>query len=90
MRAKHFEGIYLTATGAFYPGEAVANDRIDDYVAPLNGTSSRLKRRILAENGIEQRYYSTGPDGATRFGAAQMAAEPSAPVWATRRLRLPT
>ena len=75
MRARHFEEIYLTATGAFYPGEAVGNDRIDDYVAPLNGTSSRLKRRILAENGIEHRYYSTGPDGATRFGAAQMAAE---------------
>lgn len=70
----HFNSVYLTATGAFFPGEPVDNDRIDEFVAPLNGTSPRLKRRILAENGIEQRYYSTGPDGKTRFGATQMAA----------------
>lgn len=71
----HFDGVFVNSTGAFYPGEAVGNDRIDEYIAPLNGTSSRLKRRILAENGIEHRYYSTGPDGTTRFGAAHMAAE---------------
>ena len=75
MRPHHYRNVYVTATGAFYPGEPVGNDRIDDYIAPLNGTSARLKRRILAENGIAQRYYSTGPDGQTRFGAAHMAAE---------------
>ena len=75
MRPQHYRDVYVTATGAFYPGEPVGNDRIDEYIAPLNGTSTRLKRRILAENGIEQRYYSTGPDGQTRFGAAHMAAE---------------
>jgi 3-oxoacyl-[acyl-carrier-protein] synthase III len=73
MLAPHFTGVYVTATGAFYPGEPVGNDRIDEYVAPLNGASPRLKRRILAENGIQQRYYATGPDGKTRYGAAQMA-----------------
>ena len=71
----HFDAVYITATGAFFPGEPVDNDHIDDFVAPLNGTSPRLKRRILAENGIERRYYSTGPDGKTRFAATQMAAE---------------
>lgn len=75
MHAHHFSGVYINSTGAFYPGEPVGNDRIDEYIAPLNGTSSRLKRRILAENGIEHRYYSTGPDGTTRYGAAHMAAE---------------
>lgn len=75
MPAPPFNGVYVTATGAFYPGEPVDNDQIDDYVAPLNGGSSRLKRRILAENGIKQRYYSTGPSGETRFSAARMAAE---------------
>jgi 3-oxoacyl-[acyl-carrier-protein] synthase-3 len=72
---QHFESVYLNATGAFYPGEPVGNERIDDYVAPLNGASARIKRSILAENGIEQRYYATGPDGATRFSAASMAAQ---------------
>lgn len=74
MRVEAFRNVYVNATGAFYPGEAVDNARIDDYIAPLNPGSARLKRRILAQNGIEQRYYSVGPDGRTRFSAAQMAA----------------
>jgi 3-oxoacyl-[acyl-carrier-protein] synthase-3 len=69
-----FKNVYINATGAFYPGEPVDNAHIDDYIAPLNPGSSRLKRRILAENGIQQRYYSVGPDGRTRFSAAHMAA----------------
>jgi 3-oxoacyl-[acyl-carrier-protein] synthase-3 len=75
MRLQHFNNVYVTATGSFFPGEPVRNDRIDDYIAPLNGASRRIKRKILAENGIECRYYSTGPDGKTRYGAAQMAVE---------------
>src|SRR5690606_36155395 len=75
MRIDHFDGVYVTATGAFYPGEPVTNDDIDRYVAPLNGASSRIKRRILAENGIRQRYYSTDRHGTTRYSAARMAAE---------------
>ena len=69
-----FRSVYVNATGAFYPGEPVDNAHIDDYIAPLNPGSSRLKRRILAENGIQQRYYSTGTDGKTRYSAVQMAA----------------
>lgn len=75
VRSPHFGAVYVTSTGAFFPGEPVGNDRIDEFVAPLNATSARLKRRILADNGIEHRYYATGPDGETRFGASQMAAE---------------
>jgi 3-oxoacyl-[acyl-carrier-protein] synthase-3 len=69
-----FKNVYINATGAFYPGEPVDNAHIDDYIAPLNPGSSRLKRRILADNGIQQRYYSVGRDGRTRFSAAHMAA----------------
>lgn len=74
MNLTPFKNVYINATGAFYPGEPVDNAHIDDYIAPLNPGSSRLKRRILAENGIRQRYYSVGPDGRTRFSAAHMAA----------------
>ncbi len=88
MRPHHYDHVYVTATGAFYPGEPVGNDRIDEFVAPLNSTSPRLKRRILAENGIEQRYYSTGADGHTRFGAAHMAAEAIRACLGTARITL--
>ena len=74
MNLTPFRNVYVNATGAFYPGEPVDNAHIDDYIAPLNPGSSRLKRRILAENGIQQRYYSVGPDGKTRYSAAHMAA----------------
>jgi 3-oxoacyl-[acyl-carrier-protein] synthase-3 len=70
----HYRSVYVNATGAFYPGESVDNAHIDDYVAPLNPGSARLKRRILAENGIQQRYYAVGTDGRTRFSTAHMAA----------------
>lgn len=69
-----FRNVYINSTGAFYPGDPVDNDHIDEYIAPLNPGSSRLKRRILAENGIRQRYYSVGADGTTRYSAAHMAA----------------
>ena len=74
MNLAPFKNVYINATGAFYPGAPVDNAHIDEYIAPLNPGSSRLKRRILAENGIRQRYYSVGPDGRTRFSAAHMAA----------------
>ena len=74
MNPSAFRSVYVNATGAFYPGEPVDNAHLDDYIAPLNPGSSRLKRCILAENGIQQRYYSVGADGQTRFSAAHMAA----------------
>lgn len=74
MNTAAFRNVYINATGAFYPGEPVDNAHIDDYIAPLNPGSARLKRRILAENGIKQRYYSIGINGETRYSAAHMAA----------------
>ena len=46
---RHFSSVYLNATGAYYPGEPVGNERIDEYVAPINGASARIKRSILAD-----------------------------------------
>lgn len=74
MNSTAFRNVYINATGAFYPGEPVDNAHIDDYIAPLNPGSARLKRRILAENGIQQRYYSVGTNGETRYSSAHMAA----------------
>lgn len=56
------------------PGEPVPNERMDAYIAPLDRMSERIKRRILAENGIRTRHYAIDEDGATRHTNAQMAA----------------
>ncbi|KAF5298693.1 hypothetical protein FQA39_LY19213 [Lamprigera yunnana] len=72
-RAKHSRPVYVQSAGMYMPGAAVSNDGMDAYVAPLNRLSERIKRRILAENGITQRYYATAPDGSTTVSNAQMA-----------------
>lgn len=69
-----FNRVYLESAGYFMPGEPVSNDAMDSYIAPLNRMSSRIKSRILAENGIKQRYYAIDPEGQTVFTNAQLAA----------------
>lgn len=69
-----FQRVYLQSAGAFLPGAPVNNEQMDDYIAPLNRLSQRIKRRILAENGIRERYYAIDAEGRTVFSNAQLAA----------------
>ncbi len=68
-----FERTWIQGTGRFLPGAPVDNDGMDDYIAPLSKVSARIKRRILAENGIRSRHYAIDPDGRTVHGCAAMA-----------------
>ena len=70
-----FERVYVDAAAYFLPGEPVSNEQMDQYIAPLNKMSDRIKRRILAENGIKQRHYAIDAEGNTRWSNAAMAAE---------------
>ncbi|RZL66458.1 MAG: 3-oxoacyl-ACP synthase [Variovorax sp.] len=69
-----FQNVTLQSAGFFMPGAPVDNERMDDFIAPLNRMSQRIKRRILAENGILQRYYAIDAEGRTVFSNAQLAA----------------
>lgn len=69
-----YSNVYLQSAGMFLPGAPVDNDGMDAYVAPLNRISGRIKRRILAENGIQTRHYAIDGEGATVLSNAQMAA----------------
>jgi len=69
-----FDRVYLQSAGYFMPGAPVSNEQMDAYIAPLNRMSSRIQRRILAENGIRERYYAIDAEGATVFSNAQLAA----------------
>ena len=66
---------YITRTHAHYPGPAIGNEQMDDYIAPLGQRCERMKRRILGENGILQRHYALDTHGRTVQGVAQMAAQ---------------
>src|SRR5690606_27281686 len=69
-----FEQVVIHQAQFFMPGEPVDNESMDRFIAPLNRLSGRIKQRILAENGIRQRYYAIGEDGATRWSNTVMAA----------------
>lgn len=69
-----FDRVYLKNASYFLPGEPVDNTRMDDFIAPLNRISGRIKQRILAENGIKQRYYAIDANGDTVLTNAAMAA----------------
>jgi len=69
-----FDRVFITATGAYYPGEPVGNDDIDRYIEPLNAQSPRIKRRILGENGIRTRHYAIDENGRSTHSCAQLAA----------------
>jgi len=70
----HFGSVFVNSTGLFMPGEPVYNDTLDRYIAPLSGVSDRIKRRILAENGIQSRHYAIDQSGSTVHSCAAMAA----------------
>ncbi|WP_269532096.1 iron-containing redox enzyme family protein [Chitinimonas sp. BJYL2] len=68
-----FERVYIEATGMHLPGPAIDNEAMDDYIAPINRLSGRIKARILAENGIQSRHYAIDAAGKTLMSHAQLA-----------------
>lgn len=68
-----FNNVFVDSSAYFMPGEAISNDDIDRYIAPLNKASSRIKRRVLAENGIKTRYYAINDRGNTVYSNVQLA-----------------
>jgi 3-oxoacyl-[acyl-carrier-protein] synthase-3 len=57
--------VYITAAGAYLPGPAVGNDRMEDVLGLIDGKPSRLKKRILKSNGITARHYALDAQGRT-------------------------
>ncbi len=69
----HFKRVYMNSVGSFIPGPAVSNEEMDSYVGSINAQSSRIKRRILGENGIVNRHYGIDKEGKTVYSSADMA-----------------
>lgn len=69
----YFKNTYLNSVGSFLPGPGINNEEMDAYVGSVNPQSSRIKRRILAENGIQNRHYGINKEGQTMFSSSDMA-----------------
>ena len=69
-----FGRTYLARSAAFLPGEPVDNLGMDRFIGTINKMSSRIKKRILAENGIRLRHYAIDPEGNSLHSVTSMGA----------------
>jgi 3-oxoacyl-[acyl-carrier-protein] synthase-3 len=66
---------FVTGIGVFLPNAPVGNDEIEHVLGFVNKFSSRLKKRVLKQNGILTRYYAIDPaTGEETHNNAQMTA----------------
>jgi 3-oxoacyl-[acyl-carrier-protein] synthase-3 len=65
---------YITHLGKCLPGEPIPNDEMEAYLGCINGKPSKVKRRILASNGIRQRHYALDRQQHTTHLNHEMAA----------------
>ncbi|MBA3562918.1 MAG: iron-containing redox enzyme family protein [Gammaproteobacteria bacterium] len=80
--------VYITAAGAYLPGEPVDNERIEDVLGFVDGKPSRLKKRILKSNGIRTRHYALDENGQTTELNEELAAKAVHAALAHRDLTL--
>jgi 3-oxoacyl-[acyl-carrier-protein] synthase-3 len=80
--------VYITAAGAYLPGEAIDNDRIESVLGLVDGKPSRLKKRILASNRIQTRHYALDESGRTTELNEELAVKAIRAALARSKLRL--
>ncbi len=68
------ESVYITALGKFLPGPPVSNDEMEDYLGMIGGKPSRLRTRILKQNGILSRHYAIDREGKVNYWNCDLAA----------------
>ena len=70
-----FNHVYITQTASFMPGEPVNNHDMDQFIGSINRLSSRIKERILEENGIQFRHYALDAQGNSLHSVTSMGAK---------------
>ncbi|WP_030156395.1 3-oxoacyl-[acyl-carrier-protein] synthase III C-terminal domain-containing protein [Glycomyces sp. NRRL B-16210] len=65
---------YITAAGAYLPGDPVGNDEIAARLGGVDERGDRLRRRVLAANGIAKRHYAIDERGRTTELNEELAA----------------
>jgi 3-oxoacyl-[acyl-carrier-protein] synthase III len=68
--------VYINDIAVFLPNEPVGNDEIENVLGAVHNIPSRIKNRILKNNGIEKRYYAIDrKTGELNYTNAQLTAE---------------
>ncbi|MBM4282478.1 MAG: 3-oxoacyl-ACP synthase [Deltaproteobacteria bacterium] len=74
MTTQKHKKAYITAAGGFLPGPPIDNDTIEEILGKVGGKESRLKKRILTQNGIKTRHYAMDREGRTTYLNEELAA----------------
>lgn len=64
---------YLTGFGSYLPGEPIDNDAIASRLGGDDAVTARIRRRVLAANGIRTRHYALDERGETTELNEQLA-----------------
>ncbi|NES20048.1 MAG: beta-ketoacyl-ACP synthase III [Symploca sp. SIO3E6] len=65
---------YITEIGKFLPGDPINNEQMETYLGKVNQQASKVRKRILKNNGIQQRYYAIDTQQNSCYSNSQMAA----------------
>jgi len=65
---------FITALGKFLPGPPIDNDSMEGFLGKINGQASRLRKRVLKQNGIHTRHYAIDQNQNSMLSNAEMAA----------------
>ena len=79
--------VYITSVGAFLPNAPVDNAHIEQVLGQVRGAPSRLRERVLAQNGIRSRHYALDECGRTTHLNEELAVLAIRDALARRKLR---
>ena len=79
--------VYVTAAGAFLPGDPVGNDEVESVLGQIGRRPSRYRRTIQSLNGITSRHYALA-DGRQTHLNEELAATAVTAALARRGLPL--
>jgi 3-oxoacyl-[acyl-carrier-protein] synthase-3 len=79
--------VYITSVGAFLPNAPVDNAHIEQVLGQVRGAPSRLRERVLEQNGIRSRHYALDECGRTTHLNEELAALAIRDALARRKLR---
>lgn len=79
--------VYITSVGAFLPNAPVDNAHIEQVLGVVRGAPSRLRERVLEQNGIRSRHYALDECGRTTHLNEELAALAIRDALARRKLR---
>lgn len=55
--------VYITKSAKFLPNAAVGNEQMETFLGKINNETSKAKRIVLRNNGIQTRYYAIDNNG---------------------------